>query len=199
MRTAVHVDLAPDVRRPLEDHDDALLLGELNDLHRIRRRHHARAARRKAVPFGVVFRDVRRVVVVHGRRPRHERHVRLRTGAAATAAAPRLPHRGAAAAAATATAPRAARARRRRSRCGRPCSDVRHIPDASLAGNPAEVGCAIRQPRRRLGRSLLAATSLRLRHRRRRQERGDDRRRGRRSATTGSALWRTSSPYGVCP
>src|SRR5262245_28770701 len=66
MRPPVHVDLAPDVRRALEDHDDALLLGQLNDLHRIWCRHQARTTRRQTVPFWVVLRVVSRVVVVDG-------------------------------------------------------------------------------------------------------------------------------------
>ena len=48
--------------------------------------------------------------------------------------------------------------------------DIRHIPDACLAGNPPEVGCAIRQARSRLGR-LAATLSLRHRDRRRGEER----------------------------
>src|SRR5262245_42367142 len=87
MRPAVHVDLAPDMRGALEDHDDALLLGKLDDLHRIRRRHHAWSAGRKAVAFGIVLGVVRRVVVVDGGRPRLEWHLRLGLRAAATGSA----------------------------------------------------------------------------------------------------------------
>src|SRR6267154_944382 len=87
MRTAVHEDLAPDVRRALEDHEDALLVGKLDDLRRIRRRHHAGTAGRQAVAFGIVFGLVNGVVVVDRRGPRLKRHPRLRLGAAATTAA----------------------------------------------------------------------------------------------------------------
>src|SRR5438874_13807510 len=58
MRTAVHVDLAPDVRRAFEDHEDALVLRLLDDLHRIRRSHQPRTAWREAEAFRVVLRVV---------------------------------------------------------------------------------------------------------------------------------------------
>src|SRR5207244_4027787 len=85
MRTAVHEDLAPDVRRALEDHDDALLFRQLDDLRRIRRGHQARTARRQAVAFGIVLGLVDRVVVVDRRGPRLERDPRLALRAAAAA------------------------------------------------------------------------------------------------------------------
>ena len=77
MGAAVHVDLAPDVRRTFERHDDPLLLRQLDDLHWIRRRHQSRTARRQAISFRVVLRLVGDVVVVHCRRPRHEGDLRL--------------------------------------------------------------------------------------------------------------------------
>ncbi len=61
---AVHVDLTPDVRSAFEDHDDALVLWLLNDLHLVRRRHHPRTAGRQTVAFRVVLRFILRVVVV---------------------------------------------------------------------------------------------------------------------------------------
>src|SRR5437879_1555841 len=83
MRAGVHIDFAPDVRRPLERHDDALLLRQLDDFHRIRRCHQTRTARRQTVAFRVVLGFIRDVVVVHRTRPRHERHLRLEPGAVA--------------------------------------------------------------------------------------------------------------------
>ena len=77
VRAAVHVDLAPDVRRALERQDDALLLRQLKDLHRVRRRHQTRPAGRQTVALGVVLRFVGHVIVVDRRRPLHERHERL--------------------------------------------------------------------------------------------------------------------------
>ena len=38
MRTPIHVDLAPNVRSTFKVHEDPLLFGELNNLHRIRSR-----------------------------------------------------------------------------------------------------------------------------------------------------------------
>src|SRR5438477_59707 len=77
MPAPVHVDLAPDVDRALEGHEDSLLLLELDDFHRVRRRHHARTAPGQTVPLGVVLRLVANVVVVDRRRPGHEWHERL--------------------------------------------------------------------------------------------------------------------------
>src|SRR5439155_7465746 len=82
MRAPIQVDLAPDVGPALEDHDDALLLGKLKDLHRIRRPHQPRPAWWQTVSFRVVFRLVLEVVVVDRRRPRHERDPGLRMSAA---------------------------------------------------------------------------------------------------------------------
>src|SRR5216683_4600655 len=86
MRPPVHVDLAPDMRGAFEDHDNPLLLRKLDDLHWIRRRHQARTARRETITFGIVLGLVLRVVVVHGRRPGLERHLRLRFRTASAAA-----------------------------------------------------------------------------------------------------------------
>src|SRR2546428_7090615 len=76
--TAIRVDLAPDVRRPLEDHDDPLLLGQLDDLHGVRRAHQTPAAGSGAIPSTVAFRHVLGGVVAD-------------PGAPALASPPRLP------------------------------------------------------------------------------------------------------------
>jgi large subunit ribosomal protein L7/L12 len=95
------------VRRALEDHQDALLLWKLDDLHRIGRRHQARPAWRQAVAFGVVLRLVGRVVVVDCSSPGLKRHLRLRFRSAPGATAAALPaaQRTVAAAAPAAGAP----------------------------------------------------------------------------------------------
>src|SRR5580765_8303010 len=87
MRTTVHVDFTPDMRRAFEDHEDALLFGQLDDLGRIGRSHHARATGRQTVAFGIVLGLIHGVVVVDCRGPRLERHPRLALSAAASAAA----------------------------------------------------------------------------------------------------------------
>src|SRR5215475_14202964 len=87
MGTAVHVDLAPDVRRAFEDHDDTLLVRQLDDFRRVRRRHHARTAGRQAVAFGIVLGLIDGVVVVDRSCPGLKRHPRLALRAAASAAA----------------------------------------------------------------------------------------------------------------
>jgi hypothetical protein len=144
---AVHVDLAPDVRRALEDHEDALVLRLLDDLHLIRSGHHPRAARRKAVAFGIVFGFVLGVVVVDRGRPRHPRHPRfgLRSASPATAT----------------TATRAATARAAGARSvlrlldrgqqlaivandtHRHVGDVWNSPYTFLTGDAAEVYCSV--------------------------------------------------------
>src|SRR5262245_12833453 len=78
MRAAVHVNLTPDMRTAFEDHDDALLFGQLNDLGRKRSAHGARPAWRKAKAFRIVFRFVQGVVVIDGRSPGLKRNKRLR-------------------------------------------------------------------------------------------------------------------------
>src|SRR5205085_4002888 len=116
----VHVDLAPDVRRALEDHEDALLFRQLDDLRRIWRRHHAGAAWRQTVAFGIVLGLVDGVVVVDRRGPRLERHPGLALRAAASAArsafttAKRRARCAAAAGRASSTAATALRLRRKR-------------------------------------------------------------------------------------
>ena len=87
MSPSVHVDLTPDVGCTFEDHENAGLLGKLDDLHRIRCGHHPWAARRQAVAFRIVFREVLGVVVVDSGRPRHERDVRFGGATSALTAA----------------------------------------------------------------------------------------------------------------
>ena len=175
MRPPVHVDLAPDVRGAFEDHDDPLLLRKLDDLHRIRRRHQARTAGRETVAFGIVLRLVLRVVVVHGRRPGLERHLRLRFRAASAAAAGRP-----LAATERSVAPcrgwRAAAAARRRvlfhvrlpvflDDALAHVRDVGDVPHTFFAGNPSEVRRAVRQAwcgLRRSGGAASAAAGCRL-------------------------------------
>src|SRR5262249_5765139 len=89
MRTAVHGDLAPDVCRAFEDHQDALLVRQLDDLHRIRRRHQARSAWWQTITSGIVFGVVLRVVVVDSRGPGLKRHPWFALGAASSTATAR--------------------------------------------------------------------------------------------------------------
>ena len=118
----------------------------------------ARSARRQAVAFGIVLRLVLRVVVVDGRGPRLERHLRLGFGAAAPAAS------GAFAAASGYRAPRPSRRDHvqrlpRRLVPSVPTTrfahvgDVGHVPDAFFAGHTSKVRRAVREARRRLRRS----------------------------------------------
>src|SRR4029453_11441356 len=128
----VHVDLTPDVRRAFEGHDDALLLRQLNDFHRVRRDHHSRSARRQTVAFGVVLTLVLQVVVVDRRAPRHRRHPGLRVRARMTGVVPSFTLR-----------------------FGHFLSDhavakIRNppdVPDALFAGNSTQIWSAVCQPR----------------------------------------------------
>src|SRR5207253_2235249 len=144
MRAGVHIDIAPDVRRPLERHDDALLLRQLDDFHRIRRRHQTRTARRQTVAFRVVLGFIRDVVVVHRTRPRHERHLRLEPGAVAFQIVPD-------------EADYAARARQIAYRVGvvhpqRHVADPRYAPNTLFTGDAAEIRRAVGKPWHRVRR-----------------------------------------------
>ena len=181
MGAPVHVDLAPDVGGALEDHDDALLLGELDDLHRVRRRHHAGAPRGQAVALGVVLGQVLRVVVVERGRPRHERDVGLGRGPSAGAARARGRLRRGQRLAVRPDGPR------------RHVGDVGHRPDALLARHPAEVGGAVGEAGGRLG----LGCGLRLARRRNagaQREAGGDAGRGQRrgrGTSPRSRRWQT--------
>ncbi len=170
MRTAVHIDFAPDVRGPLENHDDALLLRQLKDLHGIGSRHQARSARREAEAFRVVVREVLRVVVVDRRRPRLERHEWLGRSTASTA-----PSTAAFAAtdgglgSATSARGRGTFLDQRERLTGRRVDDpgahvrdVRCVPVALFTGHATQVHRAVRQfgswqRSRRVGPSTLCA------------------------------------------
>ena len=137
MRAPIQVDLAPDVGPALEDHDDALLLGKLKDLHRIRRPHQPRPAWWQTVSFRVVFRLVLEVVVVDRRRPRHERDPGLRMSAADLRAGTPI-HRSTNLMADDLIAE---------------IEDDPDVPDSFFAGHASQVRRPIRQARRRLRRS----------------------------------------------
>src|SRR5712691_1851311 len=137
MRAPIQVDLAPDVGPALEDHDDALLLWELKDLHRIGSPHQPRPAWRQAVSFRVVFRLVLEVVVVDRRRPRHERDPGLRMGAADLRAGTAI-HRSTNLMAHDLIAE---------------IEDDPDVPDSLFAGRASQVRRPIGQARRRLRRS----------------------------------------------
>src|SRR5688500_16008463 len=147
MRTPVHVDLAPDMRAALEDHDDAPLCRQLNDLHRVWRGHESWAARRQAIALRVVFRGVAGVVVVHGRRPRHPGNPRLGLGAAASAA-----FAGARAAGTGGTCGRLYLPNLRQQLAvgaddpHRHVLDVRHTPDSFFTRHTSEIDRPIGQP-----------------------------------------------------
>src|SRR5581483_8150144 len=51
MGTSVHIDFTPDMRSTFVDDEDALFRRDLDDFHWIRRREHARAARRRTHTF----------------------------------------------------------------------------------------------------------------------------------------------------
>src|SRR5678816_2794511 len=59
MRASIHIDVAPDVRAPFIDHDNALLLGHLEDFHRIRCGHQPWTARRQTKSVRVIERTGR--------------------------------------------------------------------------------------------------------------------------------------------
>src|SRR5678815_470264 len=73
--TPVHEDFSKDVMS-FEKEVDALFVGHLDDLHRIRRRELTRTARWNAVTFRVVFGIRASVVVVECRGPRQEGNAR---------------------------------------------------------------------------------------------------------------------------
>ena len=166
MRPSIHVDLTPDMGGSLEHHDDALLFGDLDDFHRVRSGHQARAAGRQAVPFRIVFRLVLRVVVVDGRGPRLERHLRLTLRAPPRAAARAFSaSEWSISASAAAPAPALGQAAfhgRRAVRFDDPLAhvgDVRNAPHAFLARDASEVRRAVGQPGRWLRRSGRPASS----------------------------------------
>ena len=141
MRTPVHIDLAPDVCAALEDHQDAVVFGLLDDLHGVRSRKQAGSAGRQAISFRIVFRIVQRVVIVNSRRPGLKRDPWLGGASAALASAGGRP---------TASGARF---------CGRGSDDnvprahilnVGNVPDAFFAWNSTQVDRAIGQPRSRL-------------------------------------------------
>src|SRR5262245_51131947 len=81
MSPAIHVDLTPDVRSALVDHDDAIFFRKLDHLHRKRSRHETWTTRWQTISFRIELREVRRVVVVQSGCPRLERNVWLGRGA----------------------------------------------------------------------------------------------------------------------
>src|SRR4029434_3935407 len=85
MRSSVHVNLAPDVRSAFEDHDDALQLRLLDDLHGIGRRTQPRPAGGQTVSFGIIFRVVVGVVIVDSGSPGLEWNPWFRRSATASA------------------------------------------------------------------------------------------------------------------
>src|SRR5262249_30765072 len=72
VRTSIHIDLAPDVRSAFIRDENALLFGELDDLHGVGRRLHARTARRSAHAFGIVLRFIHGVIVIQRSGPGFE-------------------------------------------------------------------------------------------------------------------------------
>src|SRR5262245_44226290 len=86
MRPPVHVDFPPDVSGAFENHDDALLIGKLDDLGGIRGCHQARAAEGRPVPLGAGFGFVFGVVGVDGGSRRLAGHPGFRPRAAPPAA-----------------------------------------------------------------------------------------------------------------
>src|SRR5262249_15135026 len=72
MRASIHINLAPDVRSTFIYDEDPLFCRKLNDLHRVRRRLHSRAARRSAHAFRIVLRLVHGVIVVQRGSPGFE-------------------------------------------------------------------------------------------------------------------------------
>src|SRR5215831_5206373 len=126
MRTAVHVNLPPDMSPSFEDDHDPLLIGKLKNLSGVWSPHQTRATRWKTITFRIVFRIVHRVVVVDGRRPWLERNPRLFCSASCF---------------------RSGQSRIRR--LGSPYSHLREVqdsgqpPDALLRSNPAQIGRSI--------------------------------------------------------
>src|SRR5436190_17739904 len=158
MRTPVHVDLAPDMRRAFEDHDHALLLGQLDDLGRIGRGHHARTTRRQTIAFGIVLGLIDGVVVVDRCGPRLEWHPRLALRAAASSTRRAFTTAERRAAAGTSSTATTAPLRLRRERlpvvvdnARAHIRDVGNVPDALLAGDASEVDGAVGETRRWLG------------------------------------------------
>src|SRR6266516_1583058 len=147
MRTSIHVDLAPNVRSSLEDHNDSLQFRLLDDFHWIRRRKKTRAARRQAVTLGVVLGLVQRIVVVESGRPGLKRNPRLR--GRSTALAPKR-------------ASLAAGSSRRRDHDDVPRAHVLNIgdlPDAQFTWNSTQIHRSIGQPRSRLTQQWIGSTT----------------------------------------
>src|SRR5437868_469347 len=87
VRASIHIDLAPDMRPAFINDEDTLFRGKLDDLCRVRRRKHARAARRSAHAFRIVFGFIHRMIVVDSSSPWFEGDPRLgRSSATLTAA-----------------------------------------------------------------------------------------------------------------
>src|SRR5438034_9993579 len=147
MRTSIYVDLAPNVRSSLDDHNDSLQFRLLDDFHWIWRRKKTRTARRQAVTFRVVLGLVQRIVVVESGRPGLKRNPRFR--GCSTALAPNR-------------ASRATGRGRRRAHDDVPRAHVLNIgdlPDAQFTGNSAKIHPSIGQSRSRLTQQRIGSTT----------------------------------------
>src|ERR1051326_748364 len=145
MRTAIHMDLAPNVRAAFEDHNDPLQLRLLDDFHRIWCCEQTWTAWRQAISFGIVLRIVQGVVIVDSGGPELKRNPWLRSGS------PPLTGRSGAFTA-----------------CGRTWSandniagphvrNIGKLPNAEFAGNSAEIHRSVGQTRGRLARQRISS------------------------------------------